>query len=130
MAIEEGKSLAYLDFDEPTPDMVKLDWLMDFCFAVTDRLEELGMTRKELAKKLGKSPSNVTRVLGGRANITLDTMASYVAALRMDVEFKVKDNHEPPAARDYSVEVRQRTLVAPSWSAARYKAHETKVEVA
>lgn len=81
MAIEKGRSFADIDVEPTTPDEIQLEYIMDFCVAAYDRMEELGMTKSQLAEKLGKTPSQVTRVLGGQANITLATMAEYDAAL-------------------------------------------------
>ena len=81
MAIEKGRSFVHLDLDRPTPDEIQLEMIMDFCLMATDRMDEIGMSRKELAGVLGVSPSQVSRVLGGRANITIGTMAEYAAAI-------------------------------------------------
>lgn len=126
MAIEEGKSFAYMALEEPTSEEIKIEWLMDFCFAATDKLDELGMKRSELAKKLGKKPSNVSRVLSGRANITLDTMAEYAAALKLNMEFRVRDNHEHAPSAGYSVRIPPSKAQPPKWGHEGIRA-ETKI---
>lgn len=85
MAIREGASFVDLEARRPSASVRMLDYVMDFCFIVEDRLEELGMSRTELAEKLGKKPSSVTRVLSGTANITLQTIAEYDAALDLGI---------------------------------------------
>ena len=85
MAVREGTSFVDLEAGKPSASVRMLDYVMDFCFMVEDRLEELGMSRTELAEKLGKKPSSVTRVLSGSANITLQTIAEYDAALDLGI---------------------------------------------
>lgn len=85
MAIREGRSFVDVEAMEPTPRVRMLDYVMDFCFIVEDRLSELGMSRSDLAKRLGKRPSSVTRVLSGGANVTLQTIAEYDAALGLNL---------------------------------------------
>ena len=85
MAVREGRSFVGLEAKKPSASVRMLDYVMDFCFMVEDRLEELGMSRTELAERLGKRPSSVTRVLSGSENITLQTMAEYDAALDLGI---------------------------------------------
>lgn len=44
-------------------------------------LEEQGLTKADLAQKLGKTPSHVTKVLYGDRNMTLRTLADFLFAL-------------------------------------------------
>lgn len=85
MAAREGTSFVDLEARKPSASVRMLDYVMDFCFMVEDRLEELGMSRTDLADRLGKKPSSVTRVLSGSANITLQTIAEYDAALDLGI---------------------------------------------
>lgn len=54
-------------------------------FDVVDRIHELleqqGLSQKDLAKKLGKSPSEVSKWLTGQHNLTLKTIAAMEAVL-------------------------------------------------
>lgn len=44
-------------------------------------LEDLNISKKELARRLGKSPSFVTQVLSGARNMTLGTLSDICQAL-------------------------------------------------
>lgn len=44
-------------------------------------IEDMGISKKELAQKLGKSPSFVTQVLSGARNMTLGTLSDICFAL-------------------------------------------------
>lgn len=50
---------------------------------VCKRMEQLGMSRKELAEKMQASPAYITKVLRGSPNITIETMVKFARALRM-----------------------------------------------
>lgn len=86
MAVTKRESRDGANVGGQYPSERMLEYIMDFCFMVEDRLEELGMTRSELARKLGRKPSSVTRVLSGTANVTLQTIAEYDAALGLDIK--------------------------------------------
>ncbi len=59
------------------PTEVKLE--VDLSFAIADRIDALikkkGMTKKEFADSIGKSPSEVTKWLSGQHNFTIRTLA-------------------------------------------------------
>jgi transcriptional regulator with XRE-family HTH domain len=56
---------------------------IDLEFAVSNRIEELmkkyGFTKLQLAQKLGKRPSEITKWLSGQHNFTLRTIAQLSA---------------------------------------------------
>lgn len=53
--------------------------------AVARRMEELAISRAELARRLGTSPAYVTKVLRGNANFTLATVVKLARALESEV---------------------------------------------
>lgn len=52
---------------------------------VRRRMKELGITQKELAQKLECTQQHVSVLLGGRANMTLETMSKLEQALQFDL---------------------------------------------
>lgn len=50
-------------------------------FTVLALLDKQGMTKQQLAKKMGVKPQYVSRVVKGKANITLDTITKLEKAL-------------------------------------------------
>ena len=50
---------------------------------LTQALEDAGMKKGELAKRLGKSPGFVSQVFGGGRNLTLRTVADIAGALSL-----------------------------------------------
>jgi len=72
--------------------------ILDFTEALYTTMEEHGVTRAELARRLGTSQAYITRVLGGHANFTLKTMAKLALALGMQLEVGLVPQRLPAAA--------------------------------
>ena len=49
------------------------------------RMEELGITQHALAERIGCSQQNVSTILSGKANLTLDTIAHLEEALQFSL---------------------------------------------
>jgi transcriptional regulator with XRE-family HTH domain len=62
--------------------------ILAFTESVAREIERLGITRTELAQRLGASPAYVTKILRGKANFTLATMVRLARAL--DAELSVE----------------------------------------
>lgn len=58
---------------------------LGFAATVAEKLKHNGMTQRELAEKLGKKESYISRVLSGDANPTLKTVSELEVALGADV---------------------------------------------
>lgn len=69
-----------------SPEM-KLQMEMSVAIAnrICDILEAKGMTQKELARKLGKTETEVSRWLSGTHNLTLSTISKVSVALGEDI---------------------------------------------
>ena len=52
---------------------------------VRRRMEELGITQKELAQRLGCTQQHISALLGGMSNMTLETVAKLEQALSFDL---------------------------------------------
>ena len=72
--------------------------ILDFTEALYAAMEEQGVTRAELARRLGTSQAYVTRVLSGQANFTLKTMSKLALALGMQLEVGLGPKRLPSAA--------------------------------
>lgn len=79
-----------------TPEM-KLQ--MEMSVAIANRIYEIleakGMTQKELAQKLGKTETEVSRWLSGTHNLTLSTICKISAALGEEIVIVPKQVLEP-----------------------------------
>ena len=80
-----------------SPEM-KLQMEMSVAIAnrICDILEAKGMTQKELARKLGKTETEVSRWLSGTHNLTMATICKISSALNAEV-VKVADYELAPA---------------------------------
>lgn len=65
------------------------DLLLEVTETLTQALDEAGMTRTELARRLGRTPGYVSQVFGGGRNLTLRTVADIAAALSMRPTLKL-----------------------------------------
>lgn len=65
--------------------------MTDFAKALEDRINSMGLTRKEFAEKAGVKPSYLTRVMLANTNITALTMAKLAMASGGEVGLFIKD---------------------------------------
>lgn len=65
----------------PSPNTVAFRAALDFEHEVTKKLNELGLSRKDLAKKMGISQPAVSKLLTKGTNLTLKSMAKVAVAL-------------------------------------------------
>ncbi len=87
MDFVQGSSLDNLSNLTRTYEDKLRDFEMDFIFAVEDKLDELGISRADLADKLGCSGNQISRILSGSENISLETVAKFSAVLGLDIHF-------------------------------------------
>jgi transcriptional regulator with XRE-family HTH domain len=62
---------------------------------ITVHLREQGLTRAELASRMGVSPGRISQVLSGGENLTLRTLAALSTAL--DAQFDMQLSSRKPA---------------------------------
>jgi transcriptional regulator with XRE-family HTH domain len=65
-------------------------------------MRELGLTRADLAARMGVSPGRVSQILGGGENLTLRTLAALSTALdaRFDLELSALKTDDAYISRD------------------------------
>ena len=66
---------------EPTPDYQASAMAVQFLADVHARMQALGMTQAELARKLNVSPAYITKLFRGSANLSVETMTKFSAAV-------------------------------------------------
>lgn len=72
--------------------------LLEATETICQRMEELQVSRAELARRLGKSRAAVTKMLEGNANLTIRTLAEVLFALDGELSFGVRAVGAPIAA--------------------------------
>lgn len=63
--------------------------VLELTEAVVEIMDREGITRSELANRLGTSPAYVTKILRGNANFTLATMVRLARALGADLSVQM-----------------------------------------
>jgi transcriptional regulator with XRE-family HTH domain len=63
--------------------------ILEFTEDVVREMERQGLTRTELARRLGATPAYVTKVLRGKVNFTLSTMVRLARALNAEVHVQL-----------------------------------------
>lgn len=68
---------------DETPEDVEIfiDWYADLVIRINELLDEQNLSRKELAHKLDKNPSEISKWLSGEHNFTLRSLAKLSAEL-------------------------------------------------
>jgi len=78
---ELNAQLAWLTEAEKSPEYAAEHVKMDFAVGVERRMAQVGMSRADLARRLGTSAAAVTMALRGDANLTIDRMVRMAHAL-------------------------------------------------
>lgn len=69
------------------PEFILEGALLQFTDKISLEMERQGMSKSDLARKIGKKPPFITRVLRGNSNITLATMVQILTALGLKFDF-------------------------------------------
>lgn len=76
--------------------------VLELTEAVTEMMESAGVSRSELARRLGTSPAYVTKLLRGNTNFTLLTLHRLAKALEADLRIELVPPAESnPSIRDH-----------------------------
>jgi transcriptional regulator with XRE-family HTH domain len=67
--------------------------LLEFTEELVRRMERDGVSRAELARRLGCSPAHVTQILRGPSNFTLASMARIAQALGCQLRFRLEGDN-------------------------------------
>lgn len=61
--------------------------ILDVTEAIWEKMEQIGIKKKDLAKMLGKSPAYITQLLNGSRNMTLRTLADIAFSMNIKPKF-------------------------------------------
>jgi len=89
------KLRARLSEARETHEYRKESVILDFTEDLLTRMEDLGLSRSALARRLDASPAYVTQILRGDANFTLDTLVKIAHAVGCDLS-----THLTPRGRE------------------------------
>lgn len=90
MAIEpiEPRDCRAFMRDFHTPRTRAYDHALDISVMIYDLMQEKGLTKTELARRMGISKSNLSNMLNTQPNMTLETIAKFELALGVQFEFR------------------------------------------
>lgn len=63
-------------------------------------MDEKKISRSDLARLLGTSVSNISQILNGNRNLTLDTISDISMALESDIQINFKDTYEQKSCNE------------------------------
>src|SRR5712691_5464802 len=94
MAIERVKGQTEVErFEQSSPENRRLlkqeELILDVTEALSAAIEESGLTKSELAKRLGKTKGYVSQLLAGGRNLTLRTVADIADAIGISLKVAV-----------------------------------------
>jgi transcriptional regulator with XRE-family HTH domain len=81
--------------------------ILEITEAVVRRMDELALSRSELARRLGTSPAYVTKILRGSANFTLASIVKLARALECDVSVRLAPRKQESAGEGDRPETRR-----------------------
>ncbi|MDP8241106.1 MAG: helix-turn-helix transcriptional regulator [Candidatus Hatepunaea meridiana] len=68
------------------PEYLAVKLMIEINDQLYNRMEELGLSQYDLAERIGKSQSYVSKLLNHGTNMTLKTLAALAMALELDIE--------------------------------------------
>lgn len=75
--------------------------MFELASRIIDIMEETGMNRIQLAEKMGKQPSEISKILSGSHNVTLNTVFSIEEALQKEIIFFSEQKQETKRMTKY-----------------------------
>lgn len=92
--------------DFHTPGTRAYDHALDLSVMIWERMQELGLTKTELARRMGISKSNLSNMLNTQPNMTLESIARFELALDVELQFRFvpKDSSKPAKDKSLSAE--------------------------
>ncbi len=91
-----NQTIVSTEYGKPPDLLVRQEELiLDVTERLTQALDNAGVTERQLAKRLGKSPEFVSEVFGGGGNLTLRTISDIATALSLRPAFQLSSDGQP-----------------------------------
>ena len=73
--------------DNLSSEVLAYEHALDLAYLFVDAMEREGLSRRQLADRMGIHPSRLSKLLNTQANMTLETIARFELALDMRLNF-------------------------------------------
>lgn len=87
--MKEMDLTSFLEENE-TPNTRAYTHALDLAYLFVDEMERQGLSKKELAEKMGIGQSRLSNLLNTQPNMTLETIAQFELALGVDLTFTLE----------------------------------------
>jgi transcriptional regulator with XRE-family HTH domain len=91
MKKRDNRLFGILEEFEETPDSLAFSQALDFMYLVADQMDKQGISKTELAKKMGISKSHLSQLFDSGGSITLKTLARFQIALGFRIDLAQTD---------------------------------------
>lgn len=98
---------------ERDPEYLKAHAINDFTLAIERKMHEKGISRADLANRLGVSRAHVTQLLRGETNFTIESMVNLSIAVGGSVHIQVEESACPEAQIEWPDHAA--AIPAPRW---------------
>ena len=87
-----NKKMDLSDFlkENETPNTRAYEHALDLAYLFVAEMEQQGLSKKELAEKMGISQSRLSNLLNTQPNMTLETIAQFELALNVNMSFSLE----------------------------------------
>lgn len=102
-------------------ETVAYDHALELAYLVVDEMRKQGMSKKELAERMGVTPQRLSNILNTQSNMTLKTIAQFELALGIRIEFN--------AAPAFTTEIRYPHVKSFGWGKDRAQQNSTKTQI-
>ncbi len=76
--------------ENETPNTRAYEHALDIAYMFVQEMEHQGLSKKELANKMGISQSRLSNLLNTQPNMTLETIAQFELALNVNMSFELE----------------------------------------
>lgn len=117
--IRKERKLGWIDDVRESAEDLAFDHRMDISASVYRRLGELGLTQAQLAERMGVDQGRISRIITGKQNMTIGTIAKLEEALdfRLDEGFRYRGGPGRRKAADFDAELEcGEPIVMQGWS--------------
>lgn len=76
--------------ENETPNTRAYEHALDLAYLFVNEMDRQGLSKKELAEKMGVSQSRLSNLLNTQPNMTLETIAQFELALDVNVSFELE----------------------------------------